>query len=282
MNTLTLPAPAKLNLFLHITGRRSDGYHLLQTVFQLLDVHDDITFSLRTDNQLHLNCDHTELANDQNLVLKAARLLQSTTGTQQGADIRLTKRLPLGGGLGGGSSDAATTLIGLNKLWQTNLNEDELATLGLTLGADVPVFIRGKSGWAEGVGEVLLPMTLNDAYYLIIIPNCGVSTARIFADKELTRNTAPITMATFLAKGGHNDCEPVARRLHPQVDEALSWLTQHAPNARMTGTGACVFAKFDSFTQAQHLLNDVPRTMRAFVARGVNESVLHQAISQHY
>lgn len=281
MNTFTLPAPAKLNLFLHITGRRSDGYHTLQTVFQLLDAHDDITLSLRDDGQLILNCDHPELANDQNLVLKAARLLQSTTGSHQGADINLTKRLPLGGGLGGGSSDAATALVGLNKLWQTGLNEDALAALGLALGADVPVFIRGKSAWAQGVGEVFLPMLLNDAYYLIIIPNCAVSTARIFADKELTRNTAPITMATFLAKGGHNDCEPVARRLHTQVDEALSWLTQHAPNARMTGTGACVFAKFDSLTQAQHLLNDVPSTMRAFVARGVNESALHHAISQH-
>jgi 4-diphosphocytidyl-2-C-methyl-D-erythritol kinase len=281
MKSLTLPAPAKLNLFLHITGRREDGYHTLQTVFQLLDVHDDITLSLRDDDKLILQCDHPELANDQNLVLKAARLLQSMTGTSQGADINLIKRLPLGGGLGGGSSDAATTLVGLNKLWQTGLNEEALAALGLALGADVPVFIRGKSAWAEGVGEVLFPMTLNDAYYLIIIPNCTVSTGEIFTDKDLTRNTAPITMATFLAKGGHNDCEPVARRLHAPVNEALSWLTQHAPNARMTGTGACVFAKFDSLTQAQHLLNDVPRTMRAFVARGVNESALHQAISQH-
>jgi 4-diphosphocytidyl-2-C-methyl-D-erythritol kinase len=279
MNTLTLPCPAKLNLFLHITGRRPDGYHTLQTVFQLLDVHDDLTINPRDDGRLLLDCNMPALVDDQNLVIKAAKLLQSTTGCHQGANLILTKHLPLGGGLGGGSSDAATALIGLNRLWQTGLTINELAALGLTLGADIPVFIHGKSAWAEGVGERLSPITLSDAYYLIIIPNCTVSTGRIFADKDLTRNTPPITMATFLTRGGHNDCEPVARRLHAPVDEALSWLTQQGLDGRMTGTGACVFATFDSHSQAQQALSRVPGTMRAFVARGVNESALRQAIS---
>lgn len=277
---ITLPCPAKLNLFLHITGRRRDGYHTLQTIFQLLDIHDELMLNGRPDQQIAFTCNTPGLGGDNNLVVRAARLLQRATGTRQGADIQLIKHLPAGGGLGGGSSDAATTLLGLNYIWKTGLNEDELAALGLTLGADVPVFIRGKSAWAEGVGEVLYPTSLKPAYYLIIIPNCAVSTAQLFTHKDLTRNTPPITMATFLTQGGHNDCEPIARSLYPEVDTALNWLTQHAPNGRMTGTGACVFATFNTLTQAQQVLSGVPVTMRAMIARGVNESALHHAISQ--
>lgn len=275
--TLTLPAPAKLNLFLHITGRRADGYHELQTVFQLLDAGDELTFSARDDDVITLRCTGPQalddVAEDDNLALRAARLLREASPRAGGcgADIVLDKRLPTGGGMGGGSSDAATTLLGLNALWQLDLAMDTLAALGARLGADVPVFVRGHSAWAEGVGEVLTAITLPERWFLVIHPGCHVSTKVIFSHPELTRDTPAITMAAFFAGPTRNDCENLVRRLAEPVDKALKWL-QKFGEARMTGTGASVFAAFDSEAQARAALAQVPAGWQAFVARGVNRS----------
>lgn len=278
---LTLPAPAKLNLFLHITGRRADGYHLLQTVFQLLDFGDELRFSLRDDNQITLICDSTELATDNNLVLRAAHLLREHTGATQGVDIELKKRIPTGAGLGGGSSDAATTLIALNALWQCQLDRTALAALGLHLGADVPVFVHGKSAWAEGVGELLQPVQLPALYYLVLSPACHVSTATIFSHQLLTRDTRAIKMAAFLAGQSKNDCESLVRTLYPEVNAALKWLSQFA-KSRMTGTGSSVFAAFNDEASAREILRQLPsdqhgclRNISGFVAKGVDESALN-------
>lgn len=265
------PAPAKLNLFLHITARRADGYHELQTVFQLLDYGDELEFTVGDSGGIDLNTSLTGVADAQNLVVRAARLLQRHTGCRQGADITLRKRLPLGGGLGGGSSDAATTLMALNRLWRTNLPTAELAALGLQLGADVPVFIQGLSAWAEGVGEQLFPVSLPEAWYLVIAPPVTVSTAEVFSDPELTRDSAPITIADFLSGAGHNDCQPVARDRYPEIGQAIDWLDNFS-KARMTGTGACVFARFDEREQAERVRRQLPADWQGFVARGVNRS----------
>lgn len=279
--SLTLPAPGKLNLFLHITGRRADGYHLLQTVFQLLDYGDCLEFTLRTDGKLQLHGDMRDVPDEQNLVMRAARLLQASSGTKLGADIVLTKTLPSGGGLGGGSSDAATTLLGLSALWQLNADLDHLATLGLTLGADVPVFVRGHSCWAEGVGEKLCPMEIPEVWYLVLTPPCHVSTADIFNAQELTRNTSAITMAAFLQEGGQNDCQPVVTARFPAVKQALEWLSSRAI-ARMTGTGASIFAAFTNREEAQFILDQRPDGLSGFVARGVNDSMAHRVLERDY
>jgi 4-diphosphocytidyl-2-C-methyl-D-erythritol kinase len=267
-------APAKLNLFLHIMGRREDGYHELQTLFQLLDVGDTLRFAAtpRGELQLHLIANSTgqlvPLAD--NLILKAARLLRDHVGNPQlGAEIQLEKQLPMGGGLGGGSSDAATTLLALNQLWELGLTGQELQALGLQLGADVPVFIGGRSAWGEGVGENLAPVELPTRWYLVITPNCLVSTARIFGHENLTRNTPAIKMADFLAGASRNDCESVTRILYPEVDKALIWLSEYGP-ARMTGTGASVFADFPGEEPARAALSALPDCWRGFVAQGVN------------
>lgn len=276
---LTLPAPAKLNLFLHVTGRRADGYHTLQTVFQLLDFGDTLSFSQAPE--LTLEPTLPGVANADNLVMRAAQLLREHTGCALGAAITLDKRLPLGGGIGGGSSDAATTLLGLNQLWRLDLTLAELAELGLQLGADVPVFVHGRSAWAEGVGERLQPVALPPRNYLILVPPCQISTAGIFSQPALTRNTSPITIAAFLREGvtsaGRNDCEPVVRSLYPEVAFALDWLSRFAP-ARMTGTGACVFASFDERAAAEAVLGQLPSGYRGFVAAGVERSPLHAAL----
>ncbi|MEX2334629.1 MAG: 4-(cytidine 5'-diphospho)-2-C-methyl-D-erythritol kinase, partial [Pseudohongiella sp.] len=233
---ITLPAPAKLNLFLHITGRRSDGYHTLQTLFQLLDYGDELRFSLRTDGQLRLTCNDTSLSNNDNLVLRAAGLLRQTLNIKTGADIHLIKRIPAGAGLGGGSSDAATALLALNQLWQGGLSRTRLAELGLQLGADVPVFVFGNSAWAEGIGEELEPVTLAEQFFVVLTPACHVTTGTIFSHQQLTRDSTAIKMCAFLAGQSRNDCETLVRKLYPAVDAALDWLSQFAP-ARMTGTG---------------------------------------------
>lgn len=273
-DTIAVPAPAKINLFLHITGRRDDGYHLLQTVFQLLDYGDILYFDKLDQPALELQTAIPALANDSNLVLKAARLLQQHCGIQRGARIRLDKRLPLGGGVGGGSSNAATTLLALNKLWQLELSLSELAALGLQLGADVPVFVKGRTAWAEGIGEQLQAVEIPESYYLVVKPACEVATDKIFSAKQLTRHTPPITIAAFFEQGTHNDCEPVVRDLYPEVDQALTWLNQHRP-AQMTGTGACIFSRCDSEAQARQLLQQLPPPLSGFVARGINQSPAH-------
>ncbi len=262
------PAPAKLNLFLHITGRRADGYHCLQTVFQLLDHGDALTFDLRDDGRIVRREELAGVAAEADLCVRAARLLQQATGCRLGADITLDKRLPLGGGLGGGSSDAATVLVALNALWETGLTLQELAGLGGRLGADVPVFVHGRSAWAEGVGEVLTPLDLGPRWYLVLVPACHVATAEIFEAPELTRDSAPITMADFLAGNVRNDCEPVVTARHPEVAEGLRRL---GGAGRMSGTGACVFAAFADAASAGRAL---PEGCEGFVARGLDRSPL--------
>ncbi|WP_339339429.1 4-(cytidine 5'-diphospho)-2-C-methyl-D-erythritol kinase [uncultured Oceanicoccus sp.] len=285
MSTLSLLSPAKLNLMLHITGQRDDGYHQLQTLFQLLDYGDTLHYQTRDDNQLHLSPAIAGIASEDNLIIRAARLLQQqSTGSTLGADIQLEKTLPMGGGLGGGSSNAATTLLALNQLWQLDLSIDQLADLGLQLGADVPVFVRGHSAFAEGVGERLQAIDIAESWYLVAKPDCEVSTAEIFSHKQLTRNTSPITIAAVLKQGGHNDCEAVVRQCYPAVDRALNWLnslSQTATNnpARLTGTGACVFAQYPDRKSAEQILHQLPKELQGFVAKGVNISPTHQALS---
>ncbi len=278
--SLILPAPAKLNLFLHITGQRDDGYHTLQTVFQLLDFGDELSFSLRPDDQdIHLSPEIDGVAHEDNLIVKAARLLQPHCRTPQGANITLNKRLPMGGGIGGGSSNAATTLLALNQLWQTNLHLQQLAAMGRQLGADVPVFVEGRSAWAEGVGEKLQAIELPEKWYLVITPNCHVSTAEIFSHKDLTRDTSNITVAAFLEQGGQNDCQPLVRSLFPEVAKALDWLSQFG-DAKMTGTGACVFAPFEDKASAEAVLAAMPTSLTGFVAKGVNQSKVHTLLNR--
>ncbi|MCQ4277280.1 4-(cytidine 5'-diphospho)-2-C-methyl-D-erythritol kinase [Stutzerimonas degradans] len=279
MPTLTLPAPAKLNLMLHILGRRADGYHELQTLFQFLDYGDELSFSLRDDGQIRLHTDLPGVDHDSNLIVRAARLLQRESGCTLGADIKLTKRLPMGGGIGGGSSDAATTLVGLDHLWRLDLGEDRLAELGLALGADVPVFVRGRAAFAEGVGERLQPVDLEEPWFLVLAPQVSVSTAEIFADPELTRNTPAITVRSLLAGGGHNDCQPVVERRYPEVRNALSLLNKFVPSS-MTGTGACVFGSFPNEGEADKVRRQLPASLPSFVARGRNVSMLHRTLKQ--
>jgi 4-diphosphocytidyl-2-C-methyl-D-erythritol kinase len=271
------PAPAKLNLFLHILGRRPDGYHELQTCFQFVDLCDEITIRPRADGQIVRVLGPTGVAAEADLVVRAARALQAATGCALGAEISVVKRIPMGAGLGGGSSDAATTLVALNALWRLGLSVDALAELGLKLGADVPVFVRGRAAWGEGVGERLTPLRGPEAppelNYLILKPNVAISTQAVFQDPELTRNTPPITIAGFLSTGGRNDCEPVVRRRYPEVGEALDWLARFG-SARLTGTGACVFVACASPALKAEVLREVPATTEAYWVRGLNDSPL--------
>jgi 4-diphosphocytidyl-2-C-methyl-D-erythritol kinase len=265
------PAPAKLNLMLRVLGRRPDGYHRLQTVFQFIDRADLLFFEPRRDGRIRRVSGLAGVPEDADLVVRAARLLQASTGCRLGADIRVDKRLPMGGGLGGGSSDAATTLLALDSLWGTGLGRDGLMALGLPLGADVPVFILGQAAWGEGVGEELTPIELPRPWYLILVPDCHVSTAAVFSDPELTRNSPSITIADFLAGEQRNDCTSVVRRRYPEVAVALDWLAGFG-SARLTGTGACVFAAFETEMAVRAALRSVPARFSAFVARGLNRS----------
>ncbi len=277
--TLILPAPAKLNLFLHITGRRADGYHELQTLFQFLDHGDELGFALREDGEIHLRTPIDGVPHDSNLIVRAARLLQQESGSALGADIWLDKRLPMGGGIGGGSSDAATTLVGLNHLLQTGLDEDRLAALGLRLGADVPVFVRGRAAFAEGVGEQLQAVELSEPWFLVAVPQVFVSTAEVFTAPELTRNTPPIKVRSLLEGGGHNDCQPVVEARYPEVRNALILLNKFVP-ARLTGTGACVFGSFPNRDDADKVARQLPATLPSFVAQGRNISMLHRRLKE--
>jgi 4-diphosphocytidyl-2-C-methyl-D-erythritol kinase len=276
------PAPAKLNLFLHILGRRPDGYHELQSCFQFVDLCDDIRIEVRADADIVRlrGAEGVTAAND--LCVRAARALQDTTGCRLGATIDVVKRIPMGAGLGGGSSDAATCLVALNHLWALGLPQDALAALGLTLGADVPVFVRGRAAWAEGVGEKLTPLyppiAPRECIYLILKPNVFVSTADVFRDPQLTRNSPPITINGFLASGGRNDCVGVVRQRYPDVAQALDWLSVHGP-ARLTGTGACVFVECDSMDRGAQILREVPPGIDAFLVHGLNDSPLLERLS---
>jgi len=272
------PAPGKLNLFLHITGRRADGYHELQTLFQFLTVCDWLYFDVSGPAGVRLAGQPAGVPADADLCVRAARLLQEVSGTDRGVTIYNDKCLPVGGGLGGGSSDAATTLLVLNRLWKSGLDINELAELGLRLGADVPVFIHGHSAWAEGVGEVLTPASPPEIWYLVLVPPVSVSTAGIFSDPDLTRDTPRTKIPDLISGGGRNDCEAVVRRRYPEVAAALDWLDRFSPS-RMTGTGACVFAGFPTEADAQAVARQIPQTWTGFVARGVNRSPLQVAMA---
>jgi len=267
------PSPAKVNLFLHITGRRDDGYHEIQTAFQFLDYSDSLEFQVQQSSAIELLTPLKGVKNESNLIIRAAKCLQSHTNSKQGAKISIKKRLPIGGGLGGGSSNAATTLIALNHLWQTKLTTTKLAQLGLTLGADVPVFIYGFAAWAEGVGEELTPILPAEPWYVVIVPDCQVSTAEVFSSQELTRDCEPITISRFLSGEGKNVCEGVVLKNYSAISEAVNWLNRYG-KSRMSGTGACVFADFDSQIQAQQVLDDLPSHWQGFIAKGCNQSPL--------
>jgi 4-diphosphocytidyl-2-C-methyl-D-erythritol kinase len=267
------PAPAKLNLFLHVTGRRSDGYHDLQTVFQLIDLADDIHIEVRPDGVIERHAGPEGVPAEADLVVRAARALQAAHPTRLGATLSVTKRIPMGGGLGGGSSDAATVLVALNRLWNCGLNENDLAAIGVNLGADVPVFVRGRSAWAEGRGERLTPLDLPPSWFALVHPLVHIPTAAVFQAPELTRNSPPITMGGFLQSGGRNDFEPVVRARYAEVARALDWLGHFAP-ARLTGTGSCIFAPCASLNEAQDIITRVPAPWRGIVARGMNVSPL--------
>ena len=278
------PAPAKLNLCLHVTARRADGYHELQTIFQLISLADQLSFDLRDDHRI-VRLDYEGAAadalsgvgEDQDLCVRAARALQLRTGVTAGATIRIRKNIPVGGGLGGGSSDAATTLVVLNALWQGGLSTDELAEIGMGLGADVPVFVRGFSGLGEGVGERLTPLELPNSWFLVIHPGVSIPTRDVFQAPELTRNSPVLTIAALLASGGRNDCEPVVRARYPEVAAALDWLGRYA-SARLTGTGSCLFARFASAAEAERVAARVPDVWRAYVVQGLAESPLRQSL----
>jgi 4-diphosphocytidyl-2-C-methyl-D-erythritol kinase len=270
----SFPAPGKLNLLLRVVGRRADGYHLLQTVFRFIDFGDTVTLRVRHDRQIRRVKAVDGIPEEQDLTLRAARLLQASTGGRLGADIALQKRLPLGGGLGGGSSDAATALLALNRMWGLDLPRGRLLGLALELGADVPVFVLGENAWAEGVGEKLQPLELPPAWYVVLTPPVVVSTARIFTHPELKRDSKTVRIQSFSAAGpNENDLEPVVCREHPEIARHLDWLRQSGP-AMVTGSGACVFAGFESLSAAQAVFARLPDSMTGFVARGLERHPL--------
>ena len=268
------PAPAKLNLMLRVLGRRDDGYHRLQTLFQFIDFGDSVELEVReSDADIVLHHELPGVSVESDLTYRAARLLQQEAASRYGAAIRVQKRLPMGGGLGGGSSDAATVLVGLNHLWGTRLSEERLAMLGTRLGADVPVFVRGQAAWGEGVGEILTPIELPESWYLVVCPAVGVNTGDVFKDPELTRNSSPITIADFFAGRGGNDCLPVVLERYPEVAGAMALLAPYG-RPRLTGTGGCVFAEFEHESDARSVLEKLPAGAGAFLARGRTRSKL--------
>jgi 4-diphosphocytidyl-2-C-methyl-D-erythritol kinase len=272
--TLTLLSPAKLNLFLHITGRRPDGYHELQTLFQLLDWGDWLSFTPNHSGRITIEPAGLDIPLQENLIYRAALLLQQGT---LGAHIAVDKQIPTGGGLGGGSSNAGTTLRALNHLWGLGLDQQTMQAMGATLGADVPVFVAGRTAWAEGIGEKLTPVDLPPRWYLVIAPHCHVSTGQIFSHLQLTRNTSPIKLAAFFEGYSRNDCQDLVRSLYPEVDNALNWL-ENFGEARLTGTGACVFASFGTEAEARAVLRQLPQQWTAAVAKGLNASPMPTSI----
>jgi 4-diphosphocytidyl-2-C-methyl-D-erythritol kinase len=277
MISITLPSPAKLNLFLHILDRREDGYHNLQTLFQILDYGDQLSFSVNKQSEINLISAIEDVAPQDNLVFKAARALQQATNCRWGCEIQLDKKIPMGAGLGGGSSNAATALVGLNSLWQCGLSLDQLAEIGCELGADVPVFVKGFSAFAEGIGDKLTPISLDEFWYLVVTPKIKVSTEQIFCHSELTRNAQAIKIRALSDELYRNDCQSVVETLYPQVKQVLDWLQRYG-NPLMTGTGASVYCRFDSGQEAKQAQQTVPTSWNSFVARGVNQSPLHQQL----
>lgn len=275
---MIVAAPAKLNLFLHITGQRPDGYHLLQTVFQFVDYGDELEFAVRDDGEIHRLSELAGVAPEQDLVVRAARSLQQASGTLMGADIRVTKNLPMGGGLGGGSSDAATVLLALNKLWGIGFDLDRLAEIGLALGADVPVFVRGQACWAEGVGDIITAIQIDEPWYVVLSPAVEVNTAKLFSHSGLTRDCSPCKIRD-LETGQSNTAfanvfQPLVREMYAEVDQALNYLSQFA-EAKLTGTGACVFGAFENEKMAREAFANRPQEIAGFVAKGLNKSSAH-------
>lgn len=287
---LTCPAPAKLNLFLHVVGRKPDGYHLLQTLFRFIDLHDTLHFTPREDGVVRRTNAVEGVAEEQDLCVRAARLLQSETGCTSGVDIAIEKRIPMGGGLGGGSSDAATTLIALNRLWSLGLSRTRLMQLGLRLGADVPVFVFGENAFAEGVGEKLQAYPLPETWYVVLFPPVHVPTVQIFSHPELTRDTVSITMRALSEQELHNDLQSVVCKLYPEVARYIAWLDNlrvgrqacegSFGKAMMTGSGACVFAAFASRSEAEAVLQQLPPEMRGVVAQGLEKHPLHDWVME--
>jgi 4-diphosphocytidyl-2-C-methyl-D-erythritol kinase len=276
--TQSFPAPGKLNLMLRIVGRRADGYHLLQTVFRFIDYGDTLTFRTRSDGAINRINTVPGVPLEQDLAVRAARLLQGRAGSRSGADITLEKRLPVGGGLGGGSSDAATTLLALNLLWELNLSRKRLLEFALELGADVPAFVFGENAWAEGVGEELRPVTLPAAWYVVLTPPVAVSTRGVFAHPALKRYSKRVTIQSFSATGpNENDLQAVVCREHPDIGRHLAWLGQFG-RAMITGSGACVFAAFGSAGEARAVLGKLPGSMTGFVARGLERHPMHDLV----
>lgn len=276
--TLSLPSPAKLNLFLYITGRRENGYHELQTLFQFLDFGDEMSFTATQSSEISVLPELEGVPLESNLIWKAAQALKEKTGCKLGANIHIQKILPMGGGIGGGSSNAATTLVALNHLWELNLPLEKLAEIGLKLGADVPVFVRGFAAFAEGVGEKLQPVEPQEKWYLVVRPDVSIATVDIFTHPDLTRNTPKRNWELLHKTKYENDCEKIVRLLYPEVDKQLSWLLQYAPS-RLTGTGSCVFAEFNTRNDAENILRQLPENSTAFVAKGQNISPLHQQLA---
>jgi 4-diphosphocytidyl-2-C-methyl-D-erythritol kinase len=277
MISISLPSPAKLNLFLHILDRREDGYHNLQTLFQLLDYGDQLSFSINKQPEINIISDLKDVKPQDNLVFKAARALQQATNCSWGCEIQLAKKIPMGAGLGGGSSNAATTLVGLNSLWQCNLSHDQLAEIGSDLGADIPVFVKGLSAFAEGIGDKLTPISLNPIWYLVVTPKIKVSTEQIFCHSELTRNAPAIKIRALSEELYRNDCQSVVETLYPEVKQVSDWLKRYG-NPLMTGTGASVYCRFDSQQEAKKAQQTVPNSWSSFVAKGINQSPLHKQL----
>ncbi|MDG1694625.1 MAG: 4-(cytidine 5'-diphospho)-2-C-methyl-D-erythritol kinase [Porticoccaceae bacterium] len=277
MISISLPSPAKLNLFLHILDRREDGYHNLQTLFQLLDYGDQLSFSINKQAEINVISDLKDVKPQDNLVFKAAQALQQATNCSWGCEIQLDKKIPMGAGLGGGSSNAATTLVGLNSLWQCNLSHDQLAEIGSDLGADIPVFVKGLSAFAEGIGDKLTPISLTQTWYLVVTPKIKVSTEQIFCHSELTRNAPAIKIRALSEELYRNDCQSVVETLYPEVKQVSDWLKRYG-NPLMTGTGASVYCRFDSQQEAKKAQQTVPNSWNSFVAKGINQSPLHKQL----
>ena len=273
MRSFGWPSPAKLNLFLHIVGRRTDGYHLLQTVFQFIELTDKINFSILESGTIKRSSYSPFIDENDDLVIKAAKKIKEISGSRLGVDISVEKNIPIGGGLGGGSSNAATTLVALNELWQAGLSTEELAKIGLSLGADIPFFIYGSTSWAEGVGEKLDSIELDECIYLVIYPSCNISTKSVFEASDLTRNSPRITIRDFHEGNVKNDCESHVRNHYINVAEALDWLDGYAPS-KLTGTGACLFARFSDEKKANEVKNKLPEKWQGFVVKGINKSPL--------
>jgi 4-diphosphocytidyl-2-C-methyl-D-erythritol kinase len=283
LNQFVLPSPAKINLFLHITGRRADGYHDLQTVFQILEFADSLSFELiPNSSDIFVECPGLELIESENLVYRAAKLLQNNSRKRQGVRIYVEKQIPTGAGLGGGSSNAATALCGLNYLWRRGLSVEELGRIGSELGADVPIFIKGETAWGEGIGEELTPIKLAPQRYLILNPGCHVATAEIFSHPDLTRDSSKSKIARFLEQGptfdfGRNDCESVVCTLYPEVSEAILWLSKWGA-VRMTGTGSCIFMSIPTLESGREILSQVPKKWSAFITKGTQTSALTEEL----